>query len=83
VLLIRGVAYALSATILTFVTPPAPAETLNSALVKAYRNNPRLNAERANVRATDEGAVRAQAGYRPKLTSSGARPRRPFRPAER
>ena len=82
-LLIRGVAYALSVALLAFVTHPARAETLNSALVKAYRNNPQLNAERANVRATDEGVARAQAGYRPKLTNSGARPRRPFSPAER
>jgi outer membrane protein len=82
-LLVRGVAYALSATILTFVTAPARAETVNSALVKAYRNNPQLNAERANVTATDEGVARAQAGYRPKLTSSGTRPRRSFSPAER
>ena len=39
-LLIRGVAYALSVALLAFVTHPARAETLNSALVKAYRKNP-------------------------------------------
>jgi outer membrane protein len=52
------------------VTPAARAETLDSALVRAYQNNPQLNAQRANVRATDEGVARAQSGYRPKLTAS-------------
>jgi outer membrane protein len=70
-LLIRSVACALSAAMLAFWMDPARAETLESALVKAYGNNPQLNAQRANVRATDEGVARAQAGYRPKLTVSG------------
>src|SRR5262249_2160973 len=34
---------------------PSSAETIESALVKAYQNNPQLNAQRASVRATDEG----------------------------
>ena len=33
---------------------PASAETLESALAKAYQGNPSLNASRAGVRATDE-----------------------------
>jgi outer membrane protein len=69
-LLTRGVACALSAAMLAFLMHPARAETLDSALVKAYRNNPQLNAQRASVRATDEGVPKAQAGYRPKLTAS-------------
>lgn len=44
------------------------AETLQSALVKAYRNNPSLNSERASVRATDENVPQALSGYRPKVT---------------
>jgi outer membrane protein len=55
---------------LALVTYEARAETLESALIKAYGNNPQLNAERANVRATDEGVAKAQSGYRPKLTAS-------------
>jgi outer membrane protein len=51
--------------------PLAHAETLESALVKAYHNNPQLNAQRAGVRATDEGVSKAQAGYRPQITASG------------
>ena len=44
------------------------AETLESALVQAYQNNPTLNSQRAAVRATDEGVPQALSGYRPKVT---------------
>ncbi len=47
---------------------PARAETLQSALVKAYRNNPSLNAQRASVRVTDENVPQALSGYRPRVT---------------
>ena len=47
---------------------PAQAQTLESALVQAYQNNPTLNAQRAAVRATDEGVPTALAGYRPRVT---------------
>ena len=46
----------------------ARAETLESALVQAYQNNPTLNSQRASVRATDEGVPQALSGYRPKIT---------------
>src|SRR6266404_2303537 len=45
----------------------ANAETLESALAQAYRNNPTLNAQRAALRATDEGVPQALAGYRPRV----------------
>jgi len=45
---------------------PAGAETLESALVQAYNNNPQLNAQRALVRATDENVPTALSGYRPR-----------------
>src|SRR5258707_3513900 len=45
----------------------ARAETLESALAQAYRNNPTLNASRAALRATDEGVPQALAGYRPRV----------------
>src|SRR5215467_11714322 len=38
---------------------PALAETMESALVRAYQDNPQLNAQRAQVRATDEGVPQA------------------------
>jgi outer membrane protein len=46
----------------------ASAETLESALIKAYLNNPSLNAQRASVRATDENVPQALSGYRPRVT---------------
>ncbi len=47
---------------------PVSAETLDSALIQAYQNNPSLNSQRAAVRATDENVPQALAGYRPKVT---------------
>src|SRR5512141_2246250 len=51
----------------------ARAETLESALIQAYQNNPTLNSQRAAVRATDENVPQALAGYRPRvsITASG------------
>ncbi len=49
----------------------ARSETLESALVKAYQNNPSLNSQRAATRAIDEGVPQALAGYRPKVTITG------------
>lgn len=46
------------------------AETLESALAKAYSANPTLNAQRANLRATNENVPRALSGYRPRVTAS-------------
>jgi outer membrane protein len=46
----------------------ASAETLQSALVQAYQNNPQLNAQRAAARATDENVPQALSGYRPRLS---------------
>jgi outer membrane protein len=46
---------------------PALAETIEAALVRAYQNNPQLNAQRALVRSTDENVPQALSGYRPKV----------------
>jgi len=51
-------------------SPYAIAETLDSALAQAYRNNPTLNAQRAALRATDETVPQALANYRPRVTGS-------------
>lgn len=48
----------------------ALAETLPEALVRAYQNNPQLNAERARQRGVDENVPQALAGYRPQLVGS-------------
>jgi outer membrane protein len=44
------------------------AENLNDTLAQAYRYNPQLDAQRATLRATDEGVARANSGYRPSIT---------------
>jgi outer membrane protein len=49
---------------------PANAQTLREALASAYKFNPRLDAERARLRATDEEVARANSGYRPTVTGS-------------
>jgi outer membrane protein len=51
----------------------ARGETLESALVQAYQNNPTLNSQRAAMRATDENVPQALSGYRPRVsvTASG------------
>jgi outer membrane protein len=53
-----------------FAASPASAETLRQALAAAYKFNPRLDAERARLRATDEEVPRAKSGYRPSVTGS-------------
>src|SRR4051812_41477940 len=47
--------------------PPALADTIEAALVRAYQNNPQLNAQRAAVRVTDENVPQALSGYRPRV----------------
>jgi TolC family type I secretion outer membrane protein len=51
---------------------PAGAETLEDALVMAYRGNPTLMAKRAELRATDEGVARARSGFRPTIVGDGS-----------
>src|SRR3979490_1950540 len=46
---------------------PALADTIEAALVRAYQNNPQLNAQRASVRTTDESVPQALSGYRPRV----------------
>ena len=59
---------AAAALLLAFVGPmPALADTIEAALVRAYQNNPQLNAQRAQVRSTDENVPQALSGYRPKV----------------
>lgn len=64
-----------AATVLLLVfTGPAPAlaDTIEAALVRAYQNNPQLNAQRASVRATDENVPQALSGYRPRVAVTGS-----------
>jgi outer membrane protein len=62
---VAGVALAFA----TFATATgARADTIEGALVRAYQNNPQLNAQRAQVRSTDEQVPQALSGYRPKIS---------------
>jgi outer membrane protein len=55
-----------------FGATPSQGETLMDAFVAAYNGNPVLEAERANLRATDENVSQANAGWRPTLQASGS-----------
>src|ERR1700730_14625726 len=62
----RAVALAIAAALCGLAdSPPANADTLPGALAQAYVNNPTMNAQRAALRATDEGVPIALSGYRP------------------
>lgn len=56
------------AVVLTAASSGAFADTLETALVQAYQNNPQINAQRAVVRATDENVPQALSGYRPRVS---------------
>jgi outer membrane protein len=47
----------------------ASAETLDGALVKAYHNNPTLNAQRAATRVVDDRVPQALSGFRPQVSA--------------
>ena len=51
---------------------PLRAESISSALSRAYMGNPDLNQQRASTRATDEGVARAKSSYRPQVVGTGA-----------
>ncbi|MBR0775265.1 TolC family outer membrane protein [Bradyrhizobium diazoefficiens] len=51
---------------------PALADTIEAALVRAYQTNPQLNAQRAQVRSTDENVPQALSGYRPTVALSAS-----------
>jgi outer membrane protein len=74
---VKLVTGAAAAVLLLACMGPAPAlaDTIEAALVRAYQNNPQLNAQRAQVRSTDENVPQALSGYRPKIAvtaSAGA-----------
>jgi outer membrane protein len=59
---------AVAVLLMAYVGPsPALADTIEAALVRAYQINPQLNAQRAQVRVTDENVPQALSGYRPRV----------------
>ena len=67
-----SVVFCLAVAAATYVSFPtdAEAETIESALARAYENNPQLNAQRAIVRQNDEGVSQALSGYRPTVSAN-------------
>ena len=88
----RPVGSTIATAVIAMWASVAAAETMQSALVKAYQNNPQLNAQRATARSIDENVPQALSGYRPKLsvtagvseqyTSLTAKTPSPFNPAQ-
>lgn len=69
----RRVVYAsIAAGIGAFAAASAHGETIEEALASTYNTNPQILAERANLRAIDEGVPQALAGWRPTVTFSGS-----------
>jgi outer membrane protein len=58
------------ASVPLFAISGAQAETLQEVWASAYRYNPRLDAARAALRATDEEVARANSGYRPTINAT-------------
>jgi outer membrane protein len=50
----------------------AQAQSLEESLALAYNSNPTLQAERARLRATDEGRIQARSGYLPQVSASAS-----------
>jgi outer membrane protein len=67
---VKAVTGAAASVLLLVSMGPMPvlADTIEAALVRAYQNNPQLNAQRAQVRSTDENVPQALSGYRPKVS---------------
>lgn len=68
-----GFALAIAAAILAAaMSNGAVAQTIDDALVEAYRSNPQLLSARAQLRALDEGVPQALSGWRPTVTLNGS-----------
>lgn len=59
------------ACLISLISISAQADTLETALTKAYDYNPSLKAARAGTQATDENVALAKSGYRPTLAITG------------
>ena len=68
---VRGLAV-LAAGLAVMAGAGQAAESLNAALGRAYLNNPQIAAERAALRATDEGVAKAKSGWRPQVFANGS-----------
>ena len=64
----KGIAAVFSTLLLLGSAAQVSAESLMHALSSAYMNNPDIAAERARLRATDEGVAKAKSGWRPQVS---------------
>src|SRR6187549_60963 len=71
---VKAFAGAAASALLLICMGPTPvlADTIEAALVRAYQNNPQLNAQRSQVRVTDENVPQALSGYRPRVAVTGS-----------
>jgi outer membrane protein len=72
----KGESYIQKLIMAAFLVPsfhaPAMAESMSSALARAYQGNPDINQQRAGVRATDENLPQASAAWRPTVSATGS-----------
>lgn len=66
----NGIRFLLACVACGIVPAVVSAETLEGALARAYGAHPSLNAQRASLRATNEGVSQAVSGYRPRINAS-------------
>ncbi|NVJ99579.1 MAG: TolC family outer membrane protein [Alphaproteobacteria bacterium] len=64
----KGIVSLLAVTTVLMGSAVASGETLEEALAAAYESNPQLMAQRAALRATDEGVSRARSAFLPSLS---------------
>jgi len=64
------VSLALTCSVLALIPQRSDAETMSSALARAYSGNPNLNQQRASLRATDENLPVAAAGFLPQASAT-------------
>ena len=69
-LALAGIAGAMMIMALPQSASPGRAETMASALARAYAGNPDMNQSRAGVRASDENLPRASAAWRPTASAN-------------
>lgn len=66
----KGIVSLLAVTTVLMGSGMAYGETLEEALAAAYESNPQLMAQRAALRAIDEGVSRARSGFLPNLSGT-------------
>lgn len=69
--MINRIAAGVFSVLVVLLPVSSAAESISTALAKAYQNNATLNAARAGVRVTNEGVPLAKSGWRPTIVGEG------------